>query len=294
MPRLQKLHAEAVTSFSAFMTPLLGGGQVAGLVGPHTPLLVDLGQGEEAAQQVLHHARLFSGPFQHHPMLTGNLKARAPHRHVGKGSHAMLLGKDSRVWKWRGVVEDFKVSIDHARMQSSRRPGLVVNATLFLRSVRHLQSRRDALARFQGTDLSSNIIPERLRAGEVGHAAVASVPGAAPSGLLRVRQAKAPRARESIQVVDQHKVEVVQEQQDRHLSVTLVRRRADWRKVLEVFICPGDGRPLVHVDLQQTLVDLLEPVDVANGNRRVFRERAEVDHTSFHLNINRWQSALSF
>ena len=219
--------AAYVTSFSAFMSPLLGGTHAAVLVGPHAPFLVDLRQGEEAAQQVLHHAelaRLFSGPLQRHPMLTGNLKARAPHRHVGKGSHAVLLGKDSWVWKWRRAVENFKVGVDHARMQSSRRPGLVVNAILSLRSVRHLQSRRDALARFQRTDLSSKMILESLRAGEVGHAAVASVPGAVPFCLLRARQANAPRAREPVQVIDQHEVGVVQEQEDRHLSVALVGR----------------------------------------------------------------------
>ena len=112
----------------------------------------------------------------------------------------MLLGKDSWVWKWRRAVENFKVGIDHARMQSSRRPGLVVNAILSLRSVRHLQSRRDALARFQRTDLSSKMILESVRAGEVGHAATSSVPGAVPFCLLRARQANAPRARELVRL----------------------------------------------------------------------------------------------
>ena len=46
--------------------------------------------------------------------------------------------------------------------------------------------------------------------------------------MLRARQANAPRARELVQVVDQHEVGVVQEQEDRHLSVALVGRRANW------------------------------------------------------------------
>ena len=87
--------ATYLASFGTFVPPLLRGTHVAGLVGPHAPFLVDLGQGEEAAQQVLHHAelaRIFSGTFQHHPMLAGNLKALCRQRKPRDAAWQGLVG----------------------------------------------------------------------------------------------------------------------------------------------------------------------------------------------------------
>ena len=140
-----------------------------------------VGEVQQTPQEVLHDDKLSiltARSLQIDAMLKRHLKASTPHSLIRERSHTMLLGQDLVTGDLlrRPVVEDLKVRVHDAGVQSCRVCGLVAKPVCPLFSIRHLHRRRRPHSRLLRADSLGQVLPKRLRATEICHATVASAP----------------------------------------------------------------------------------------------------------------------